>query len=122
MITNTLVIADLRNDSRYAAIPSSYKLFLNDYEQTRYFRGGLPAGVRWAQMDSYEQSPWDIRRENILNEVNKATRDVHELIIQNVDNYNKSYDKNIQVRITSMSNKIQDTKGEFRLKIGDFWF
>lgn len=67
-----------------------------------------------------DKAPYVNRKEVIDREVETETNRVRELLTENVNNNNFS-DK-IDVRISNMNNKIFDTKGEFRLKIGDFWY
>jgi hypothetical protein len=71
-------------------------------------------------MTQMDKAPYVNRQEAIQRQVTTDTTRVCQLLAENVNNTNFS-DK-MDVRISNMSNKSNTNKGEFRLKIGDFWY
>lgn len=78
------------------------------------------SGLVWLEdMTQMDKAPYLNRHNAIKRQVTTETTRVCQLLAENVNN--TEFSDKMDVRMSNMSNKITDTKGEFRLKIGDFW-
>lgn len=77
------------------------------------------SGLVWLDdMTQMDKAFYVNRHEAIKRKVTMDTTRLRQLLTENVNS--TDFSDKIDTRISNMSNKITDTKGEFRLKIGDF--